>query len=792
MSSKKRVRPGRIEPSGDGSAIVVHFTTEITHHDDDGMPTKVEKVPDKREIEVAQDLRGMGVEKINNLAQEIVQRCKYIPASKIHDVEQVLTAIHAAQFQRAPVGDVGARKGRHRHRSEGAPRSRRRGTAAGQEEGAMSADCEYPRRRRHSARAPSPVATEQPVDFLPEASMACVDDYVEALYEDKMELKAKGAMRLLRLCAEVRPLEELSEHSTLLGVLSRELRENAKRSHDLAVAIIGIFLCMAYFSKFHLSLMRHECLDAAMKVVEYESRRGKALRTELEHSCEKTDGRFRQVFGRQDRLLQLCLLALRCLAESPGVERKLVGQRICSLLIPTLHRSSQDLLVIALGFIHKLVIFEANKDQFVQNADALAKLAELTGHPSSEVAHMALRVCYNLSFDDHARSTFGTQTGLIGRLRPAIQHGPTRKIALRLLYQLSIDAPLRGVIANKHPECIGLAVQLLDRTPEKQRKDVEAVALCVNLASDAACSALLVETETFPRMALRAIRDEDPLLLKVVRFMCCHDRVRPRLLSVMEATQDGSKWLHEAVQLAISSFDRQHVLVEVLGALAALDCSGDEVPWADLCEHGLLDLLHRLLIVGFSEDDVLLEAVMIVGTLARDSACVSQLALSKVPAVLPSLFSEKGADSEIMVQVLFAIRCLLIQEETREVVLNETDTPELILELLGGYEGQLDSATEAVQAEANEVLDIILAVDGQNGFESQWASRIKAFRFEAHNEEWCQRLRRGGFEDTHSVGSYSNRGSAQGSKGESRSSFAHWTDVGGLSERKWDTRALRQ
>ena len=54
-----------------------------------------------------------------------------------------------------------------------------------------------------------------------------------------------GAKCILRVCLDPVNLELLANHESLLGVLSRELRENYKKSHDLATAISCIFLCFA-------------------------------------------------------------------------------------------------------------------------------------------------------------------------------------------------------------------------------------------------------------------------------------------------------------------------------------------------------------------------------------------------------------------------------------------------------------------------------------------------------------------------------------------------------------------
>mmetsp|Transcript_22445 Transcript_22445/g.71103 ORF Transcript_22445/g.71103 Transcript_22445/m.71103 type:complete len:783 (-) Transcript_22445:62-2410(-) len=782
MSIKKRTKVGRIEPSTDGTAVVVHLTTEITHFDEDGMPGAVEKIPDRKEVSVGKALRRAKVEDLPSLAQDIADKCKYIPSSKVRQVEQALAKLLDVQMPLCSPSPPpaapppGASPNRQRPHSSRPRRGNRQGAES----------C-----------TPPQLVIERPADVLPQAFVDKMDDYADELYEESMEAKAAGAQRLLRLCADVGPLEEVSEHPTLLGVLSRELRENVKRSHELAVAITGIFLCLAHFSQFHGALGRHQCGEATMRVVEFEGKRVKALQKELKLTqgrveargsevtkeerldLQREERRYQGIVERQDRLLHLCVLVLRDLAEDTGVERGLVKQKICHYLLPLLGRSSEELLLCVLGFLHKLSVFEKNKDVMVQNTEALSRLADLAGHSSSEVALLALRLCFNISFDPNGRMAFATQTGLLARLLSTFQLPHLRGMSLKLLYHLSIDSPVRATIAGRHPGCIGAAVHLVARGKEAQLER-DAVALCVNLAAEASSAAVMVEAEHFPRLVQRATLNSDPLLLKIVRNASAHKAVRQRLLRAMQSSQGYADWLLDLTRLACRLSDRPEVLVEVLGTLAGLDCASPAVPWPELCDVGLLDLMHRQLIVGFSEDDVLLECIILAGVLALDPDSVPLLAASKVPFALAALLTEKQDDGDIVVQLLHTLRCLLLQEETSEVVLQETDAAERILEVLEGYGGQAaDAKSRAVQAVAEEVLDLIVDLEERDDREPRWTERIKLFRFEQHNYDWAQMLRRGDQYER------SERNSAV----ETRSGFK-WTDVGGLAERCWDV-ALR-
>merc|ERR1719426_536143 len=117
--------------------------------------------------------------------------------------------------------------------------------------------------------------------------MRFIDEYLDQLYEDDPKLKVHGAKCILRVCTEARNLEFLSEHDTLLGVLSRELRESSKKSNELCIAIVCTFLCFSHFSQFHPVLMENQCGDVTMRVVEYESQRYKVRKEEIDNKVRR-------------------------------------------------------------------------------------------------------------------------------------------------------------------------------------------------------------------------------------------------------------------------------------------------------------------------------------------------------------------------------------------------------------------------------------------------------------------------------------------------------------------------
>jgi hypothetical protein len=632
--------------------------------------------------------------------------------------------------------------------------------------------------------------------MLPQASINCVDEYSEELYEENMDLKARGAQRILRLCTEAKNLEVVADHSTLCGVLSRELRENAKRSHELAVAITGIFLCFGHFVQFHPLLVRHQCTEAAMRILEYEAHRSMVLKKDLDTARGKVDAlgeqatkeqlqalkkdetRHSVIEEKQDRLLTLCIALLRDLCEDTAIEKTLVGQRLVQFLLQLVHRSREEMLVGALMFLHKLTVFEVNTECVLHQADSMKRLAELTTDNSPEVSLWALRVCYNLSFHEKGRAVLGVGTNVVAAVIANLGKPALEKIARKLLYHLSMDGPTRAGIANEHPDCVKHALHQTVQNNNSKIKQ-ESIALCINFATEAVCAAVMIDDEKFPKVVNRTLSTADPYLLKVLRHIASHERLRTRLLQTMRKASGSDQWLHEVVRVCVENSESAEVLVEGIGILACLDLPSPEVPWPELCTAGLLDLLHRLLMVGFSDDDVLLECVQLTAVIALDADCGPLLAGSRVPSVLPGLLTEKQEDGEIVVQLLFTLRCLLMRQETREVVLCETDAPERVLQLLKDA-GQMAATQQAVKDAAEETLDLIIEADRSGGGAPQWLERIKAFKFELANEEWLN-----GLQDSHRPAreipkaDFSNRLEAE------RGATYKWSDASTLADRCW-------
>jgi hypothetical protein len=779
MSAKKKIRLGSLEADPDQFAIIVNYTTEMYQVDNAGYSVAQESKPGQKTIRLPQ---GLSIHDIPALAQKVVDECKYIPSSKVADVERLLEMLMNREAQ--------ARSGMAPTREPPPPPNPEPLTGP------------PPAKQR-------PVTRQEPL--LPEADIKFVDEYADQLYEDRMDLKVHGAKCILRVCTVAKNLEILAEHETLIGVLSRELRESCKKSNELCVAIVCTFLCYSHFSQFHSVLMENQCGDVTMRVVEYESKRYEVRKQEVDSKIRrlqelgdrassddraqlvKDERKYKAQLSKQNKLMLVCHMVLLNLAEEIFIEKKMVNRKMPIYLIQLLDREQEDLLLVALQFLKKLSVFETNKEQ-ICTPDTLTRLVQLSSHQNIRIALLALRVLYNVSFDESVRASL-VETGIVKLLVDHLKNPPLRHIVLQLLYHFSMDDRCKSLMTY-YQDGMVMLLQLVVHFPEA-RVGKDLVALIVNLATHPRCAEVMVMSGLFPQVMLRELKTKDPLLCKVIRHITSHKDVCGPMCEMLQSDSVRmSKWIYEFVRMGSScGGDSPDLLVEVLGTLANLTLP--EIPWGELCEsgregEGLIDLLTRLL-VAFAEDDIVLECVMIAGNLALCPSAASHLSSSRLPAIMQDLLVQKREDEEIISQTLFTFQCFLNQDELRDVVLQSPDLAPCIMRFAGSRNPAIvDQASRTLQL-LSEYAGDLLGVSSEDGAPN-WVDQIKAFRFEQHNKEWCHYVNRelsGGAGMSPSGGYYDDD---HGSEEEEEFAF-HWAggdaaDAGDLVNRDWGQRGL--
>jgi hypothetical protein len=399
-----------------------------------------------------------------------------------------------------------------------------------------------------------------------------------------------------------------------------------------------------------------------------------------------------------------------------------------SLLVGLLDRTQEDLLLVALTFLKKLSVFEVNKEA-ISSPEALSRLVRLAQHANVRVALLSLRVLYNLSFDVSIRASL-VESGIVKLLVDLLRNPPFRYIVLRLLYHFSMDDRCKSLMAY-YQDGMTMLLQLVVHFPEASvGKDL--VALVVNLATHPRAAEVMVNGGLFPQIVIRVIRTRDPRLCKVIRHVSSHSGVMEPMFELLQSESVRmSKWMSEFVRMALCNVDNADLLVELLGTLSNMTLA--DAPWGELCEAGLIDLLHRLLVPGFSEDDVVLECVMVVGNMALCVESAEHIARSRLPSMLQEILLEKREDEEIVLQLVYTFHCLLIHDELRDVVLQDTGIVSCVMRFAR-------SKNPAIVQEAMKTLELVgdAALDCGEG--QSWAEQTKAFRFEQHNADWQSQI----------------------------------------------------
>jgi hypothetical protein len=780
MSTKKKIRLGHLDADFEQFAVIVNYSTELIHVDQMGNTAATESQPGQKTIKLP---RGLSSQDIPALAQEVVEKCKYIPTSKVRDVEQLLYMLMEREEQQS--------------------RKPERVNPSHQQQ-AQRAMQQQP--QREPPPPVQPVRQKRQEPLLPDADIRFLEEYADQLYEEKMDLKVNGAKCILRVSSEAKHLEYLAEHETLIGVLSRELRESFKKSNELCVAIVCTFLCFSHFSQFHPILMQHQCGDVTLRVVEYESKRHQVRKEDMERQVQRLkdmgdlvsgedkkllardEKKYRMQLSKQNKLMHVCQLVLLNLAEEISIEKKMVNRKIPMLLVQLLDRTHEELLLVALQFLKKLSVFEENKEQ-ISTPDTLSRLVQLSSHSNIRIALLALRSLYNLSFDESVRASL-VESGIVKLLVDHLRNPPFRHIVLRLLYHFSMDDRCKSLMAY-YQEGMVMLLQLVVHFPES-RVGKDLVALVVNLATHPRCAEVMVTCGLFPQVMLRELKTRDPLLCKVVRHVTSHKEVVEPMYELLQSDSVRmSKWIFEFARMG-TCVDNPDLLVEVLGTLANMTLP--DIPWGELCEAGLIDLLHRLLVAGFSEDDIVLECVMLLGNMAQCREASPHLASSRLPNMMQDLLLEKRDDEEIIVQLLYTFQCFLIHEEVRDAVLHASG------HFAEGIMRFARSRNPQVVGNADKLLQSIMEFAGDMGASEagapSWAEQLKVFRFEQHNTTWCHFVNRemsGGVGLSPSGGYYDDD---QGSGDEDEEEFAfHWAggdaaDVRDLANRQWNQEDL--
>ena len=140
--------------------------------------------------------------------------------------------------------------------------------------------------------------------------------------------------------------------------------------------------------------------------------------------------------------------------------------------------------------------------------------------------------------------------------------------------------------------------------------------MTVNLTTNPRNAELLAQDEQHEQLIERAFKCEDTLLFKVCRNVA---QFYPASIETLE------KYLAHYVDYAIQCQENTDMLVELLGTMVYIPSDKWEI---SMEKQGIIDFLQSQLMSGYAEDDVVLECVMLSGTMCRNDTTASMIANS--------------------------------------------------------------------------------------------------------------------------------------------------------------------
>ncbi|KAM9435104.1 kinesin-associated protein 3a [Clarias gariepinus] len=674
---KRKVKGGSLDVHPTEKALIVQYEVEATIVGEMGGPMLGERKACQKIVR----LKSLNASTdIGSLARKVVEECKLISPSKLPEVERLLFYLQ----------------------------NRKSST-------------DKKEKKQIKPRDPAPF---EGMELDEEANINSIDDYVELLYEDVPE-KIRGATLILQLARNPDNLEELLQNEAALGALARVLREDWKQSVDLATTIIYVFFCFSSFIQFHALITHYKIGALCMNIMEHELKRYDLWQEELQKKkrageedpenqnlkkeYEKALKKYLGLLIKQEQLLRVALYLLLNLSEDTRIELKMRNKNIVHLLVKTLDRESKELLVLVVSFLKKLSIFLENKNDMAET-DTVEKLAKLVPCDHEDLLNVTLRLLLNLSFDTGLRSKM-VQVGLLPKLTSLLGDEVQKHLAMRILYHISMDDRFKSMFA--YTDCIPQVMKMLFDCGE-EGMDPELISFCINLAANKRNAQLICEGNGLKMLMKRAFKLKDPLMMKMIRNISQHEGPSKNLF--IDYVGD--------LAAQIGQDEDEEFMIECLGTLANLTIP--DLDWElVLKEYNLVPFLKDHLKPGSAEDDLVLEVVIMIGTVSMDDSCAAMLAKSGIIPALIELLNAQQEDDEFVCQIVYVFYQMVFHQATRDVIIKETQAPAYLIDLMHDKNAEICKVCD-------NTLDIIAEYD------EEWGRKIQNEKFRWHNSQWLE------------------------------------------------------
>ncbi|TKS75207.1 Kinesin-associated protein 3 [Collichthys lucidus] len=128
---------------------------------------------------------------------------------------------------------------------------------------------------------------------------------------------------------------------------------------------------------------------------------------------------------------------------------------------------------------------------------------------------------------------------------------------------------------------------------------------------------------------------------------------------------------------------------------------------------------------GSAEDDLILEVVIMIGTVSVDDSCAAMLANSGIIPALIELLNAQQEDDEFVCQIVYVFYQMVFHEATRDVIVKDTQAPAYLIDLMHDTNAEIRKVCD-------NTLDIIAEYD------EEWGKKIQTEKFRWYNGQWLE------------------------------------------------------
>lgn len=188
----------------------------------------------------------------------------------------------------------------------------------------------------------------------------------------------------------------------------------------------------------------------------------------------------------------------------------------------------------------------------------------------------------------------------------------------------------------------------------------ELIALAVNLTTNQRNADMLAGDGQLELLIERASKFGDTLLFKCVRNIAqfnpnCHEIFVSHLIEYAVMVQQCG--------------ENTDLMLELLGTMVYIPTDS----WEEVIEKtNFIEFLHNNLANTYTEDDIILEFVMLIATICRTEKIAQMIANSYLIKMLQDLLGIKQEDDEMVQQILNTFFKFLFFPSTRDIVLHQT------------------------------------------------------------------------------------------------------------------------